>query len=32
MELTPEIKSKVPRIIDLIFEELKKCNISIRKP
>jgi len=24
MELTPEIKSKIPRIIELIFEELKK--------
>jgi len=32
MELTPDIKSKVPRMIDLIFEELKKCNINIRKP
>src|SRR4030043_1704816 len=29
MELTPEIKSKIPRIIELIFEELK---INIRKP
>ena len=27
MELTPEIKSKIPRIIELIFEELKKYNI-----
>jgi len=32
MELSPEIKSKVPRMIDLIFEELKKCDINIRKP
>jgi len=24
MELTPEIKSKIPRIIELVFEELKK--------
>src|SRR4030043_1068944 len=29
MELTPEIKSTIPRIIELIFEELK---INIRKP
>jgi hydrogenase maturation protease len=26
MELTPEIKSKIPRIIELIFEELKKYH------
>jgi hydrogenase maturation protease len=26
MELTPEIKSKIPRIIELIFKELKKYN------
>ena len=31
MELTPEIKSKIPRIIDLIFEELRKYNITINK-
>src|SRR4030043_219411 len=29
MELSPEVKSKTPRIIELIFEELK---INIRKP
>src|SRR4030066_590609 len=28
MELTPEIKSKIPRIIELIFEELKKNNLT----
>ena len=27
MELTPEIRSKIPRIIELILEELKKVNI-----
>ncbi|OGW51821.1 MAG: Ni,Fe-hydrogenase maturation factor [Nitrospirae bacterium RBG_13_43_8] len=32
MELTPEIKSKVPRMIDLIFQELEKCNINLRNP
>lgn len=32
MELTPEIKSKMPKIIELIFQELEKCNINIRKP
>lgn len=26
MELSPEVKSKIPRIIELIFEELKKYN------
>jgi len=31
MELTSEIKSKIPRIIDLIFEELRKYNITIDK-
>jgi hydrogenase maturation protease len=31
MELTPEIKSKVPRIIELIFEELRKHNIDISR-
>jgi hydrogenase maturation protease len=29
MELTPEIKSKIPRIIELVFEELKKHNIHM---
>jgi hydrogenase maturation protease len=29
MELTPEIKSKIPRVIELIFEELKKHNIDV---
>jgi hydrogenase maturation protease len=27
MELTPEIKAKIPRIIELILEELRKYNI-----
>ncbi|MBM4129081.1 MAG: hydrogenase maturation protease [Nitrospira sp.] len=27
MELSPEIKRKIPRIIELIFEELEKCNL-----
>lgn len=31
MELTPEIKSKVPRIIELIFEELRKHDIDISR-
>ena len=26
MELTPQIKAKIPRIIELIFEEIKKCH------
>jgi hydrogenase maturation protease len=29
MELTPDIKSKIPKIIDLIFEELRKYNTNI---
>jgi len=29
MELTPEIKSKIPRVIEFIFEELKKHNIDV---
>lgn len=28
MELSPEIKAKVPRIIELIFDELEKYNIK----
>ena len=32
MELTPEIKFKIPRIIELIFDELEKYNISVNKP
>lgn len=27
MELSHEIKEKIPRIIELIFDELKKCNL-----
>jgi len=27
MELSPEIKAKIPRIIELIFEELKRCRL-----
>jgi len=29
MELSPEVKVKIPRIIELIFEELKKYNNTI---
>ncbi len=28
MELSPEVKAKIPRIIELIFDELKKYNIN----